>query len=108
MRTLGFFAATFLLALPAFSAETGSSAKAQGNVKAGIVARGKSTPKTTSAKKPIAKPAVPEPVPQPTPEQPVIPLRPSQLPAVPPRVSFQNGMLTVVAENSTLADIFAA
>ncbi len=36
------------------------------------------------------------------------PLRPSQLPAVPPRISYQNGQLTVVAENSTVADILNA
>lgn len=46
--------------------------------------------------------------PQPTVAEPVVPLRPSNMPPVPPRVSFQNGKLTVVAENSTLADIFAA
>lgn len=52
---------------------------------------------------------VPEPPqPQPTPAQPVVPLRPSQMPSVPPRVSYQGGKLTVVAENSTLADIFGA
>jgi hypothetical protein len=52
---------------------------------------------------------VPEPPqPQPTPAQPVVPLRPSQMPSVPPRVSYQGGRLTVLAENSTLADIFAA
>jgi hypothetical protein len=31
-----------------------------------------------------------------------------QLPAVPPKVSFSNGMLTIVAENSTLSDILRA
>jgi hypothetical protein len=38
----------------------------------------------------------------------VVPLRPSQLPSVPPRVSYQQGQLTVIAENSTLGDIFGA
>lgn len=46
--------------------------------------------------------------PQPTPAQPVVQLRPSQLPSVSPRVSYQGGKLTVVAENSTFADIIAA
>jgi hypothetical protein len=54
------------------------------------------------------KPAPEPPQPQPTPAQPVVPLRPSQMPSVPPRVSYQGGRLTVVAENSTLADIFTA
>lgn len=36
------------------------------------------------------------------------PLRPSQMPAVPPRVSYSNGQLTVVAENSTLGDVLNA
>ena len=51
-----------------------------------------------------------EPPPQgvPTPAQPVVPLRPSQMPSVAPRVSYQNGALTVVAENSTIADILSA
>lgn len=48
------------------------------------------------------------PQPVPTPAQPVVPLRPSQMPSVPPRVSYQNGALTVVAENSTIADILGA
>ena len=59
------------------------------------------------SKPPAAKQA-PAPEPQPTPAQPVVPLRPSQMPSVPPRVSFQQGQLTVIAENSTLGDIFGA
>ena len=30
------------------------------------------------------------------------------MPAVPPKVSFSGGMLTIVAENSTLSDILRA
>jgi len=30
------------------------------------------------------------------------------MPAVPPKVSFSNGMLTIVAQNSTLGDILRA
>lgn len=36
------------------------------------------------------------------------PLRPSQMPAVAPRVSYQMGQLTVVAENSTFADVISS
>jgi len=34
-----------------------------------------------------------------------VPLRPSQMPAVAPRISYTDGKLTVVAENSTLGDV---
>lgn len=44
-------------------------------------------------------PPSPEPVQQ-------LPQRPEQMPPVPARVSFQNGLLTVQAPNSTLGDIF--
>jgi hypothetical protein len=40
----------------------------------------------------------PPPIPQPPPT-------PEQLPAVPPRVSMNNGMLSITADNSTLGDI---
>src|SRR4029078_5889400 len=60
------------------------------------------------SKPPAAKTQAPVPEPQPTPAQPVVPLRPSQMPSVPPRVSYQQGQLTVIAENSTLGDIFGA
>jgi hypothetical protein len=81
-------------------------------VKTGIVARGVSRPKETQPTKSSAKgktkAAVPisATLPEPTPEQPVI-LRPSQMPAVAPRISYEGGLLTIVASNSTLADIFA-
>ncbi|HUQ50242.1 MAG TPA: hypothetical protein VM056_05965 [Terriglobales bacterium] len=38
---------------------------------------------------------------------PQVPLRPSQMPSVSPRVSFQSGLLTIVAENSTMADVIS-
>jgi len=83
------------------------SAAQTATVKTGIRATGKAAPKKATK---AAKPApIPEPPPpEPTPQQPVVPLRPSQLPAVPPRVSFEAGQLTVVAENCTFADILAA
>ena len=44
-----------------------------------------------------------------TPEQPpVVPLAPSAQPPVPPTVTFQNGLLAIRAENSTLAAILTA
>lgn len=44
---------------------------------------------------------VPAPAPPP-------PLRPEQMPAVAPQVTFQNGKLTIIARNSTLGDILRA
>jgi hypothetical protein len=43
--------------------------------------------------------------PQPAPVPPPPPPTPEQLPAVPPKLTFQNGQLTIVAQNSTLGDI---
>src|SRR5260370_39788453 len=49
---------------------------------------------------------------QPAPPPPDVPPPPpptlQQMPAVPPQVSFSNGLLTIVAENSTLSDILRA
>ena len=60
-------------------------------------------------KKPAAKTAPvaaePPPVVEQKPPAPAVPLRPSQMPAVPPRVILVDGALTIVAENSTMADI---
>jgi hypothetical protein len=53
-----------------------------------------------------AKKAVPEPPPVPVPPPP--PPTPEQMPAVPPQVHYSQGQLTIVAENSTLADILRA
>jgi hypothetical protein len=39
---------------------------------------------------------------------PAAPLRPEQMPAVPPRVSYNNGQLTIVAQNSSMAEIISA
>jgi hypothetical protein len=57
-------------------------------------------------RKPVQQPTPPPvqeapPVPQPPPT-------PEQMPAVAPRVSMDNGMLTISAENSTLGDILGA
>jgi hypothetical protein len=53
-----------------------------------------------SKKKPTAQVKPPDP-----PPAPLEPLRPEQLPATAPRLSFQNGVLTILAQNSTLGDI---
>ena len=42
------------------------------------------------------------------PPPPPPPLRPEQMPAVAPQVTFQNGKLTIIARNSTLGDILRA
>ncbi len=59
-----------------------------------------------SARKRPPKQQIPDPPPPPAPPPPPPTLE--QLPAVPPKVTFSNGLLTIVAENSTLADILRA
>jgi hypothetical protein len=49
-----------------------------------------------------------QPAPPPPPAPPPLPPTLEQMPAVPPKVSFNNGLLTIVAENSTLSDILRA
>lgn len=39
---------------------------------------------------------------------PAMPLRPEQMPATPPQVEFQHGLLSIAAQNSTLGDILRA
>jgi hypothetical protein len=56
-----------------------------------------------AARKRPGKQEQPEPSPPPAP--PPLPPTLEQMPAVPPKVSFSNGMLTIVAQNSTLSDI---
>jgi hypothetical protein len=51
--------------------------------------------------------AEPQPAPQ-APPQPLVPLTLEGLPAMPPEVSYRDGQLTIVAQNSTLADILRA
>src|SRR5215470_6495913 len=55
----------------------------------------------------LAKPA-PTPTPEPSPTPPPPPPTPEQMPARPPQVSFKNGQLTIIAQNSTLGDILRA
>ncbi len=51
---------------------------------------------------------VEKPAPVPTPQPPPPPLTPGQKAPTPPQVSYSNGLLTVVADNSTLGDILRA
>ena len=74
---------------------------------------GKKTQKTVArklrkapAKKETPKPA-PVPVIAPAP-QPTVPKTLAEMPAVPPKVTYQNGLLTIDAPNSTLGDVLAA
>jgi hypothetical protein len=55
-----------------------------------------------------AKQEQPAPPPPPPPAPPPPPPTLEQMPAVPPKVSFSKGLLTIVAENSTLSDILRA
>jgi hypothetical protein len=65
---------------------------------------GKSRPKPVNKKAVKPSPVVPSPVVK---AEPVRALRPSEMPTVAPRVSFDNGKLTIVAANSSMADIIA-
>lgn len=94
--------AGFALGQGTLAASQRANAKGPGNH--GV--RGK-TSQSHHLKKALATPT-PEPTIAAAAQVPPTPLRPSQMPAVPPRVSYQNGKLTVVAENSTLGDILTA
>jgi hypothetical protein len=65
-------------------------------------------PPSTPRKRPVkaAKKTVPDPPPAPTPPPPPPTLE--QMPALPPQVRYSRGQLSIVAENSTLADILRA
>jgi hypothetical protein len=54
---------------------------------------------------PIVQEQPPAPVVAPPVEQIQVPLRPEQMPPGPPKVSYQNGLLSVESTNSTLGDI---
>lgn len=55
--------------------------------------------------KAVVAPKQPEPQPEPTPPPPPTP---EQMPAQPPQVSYLNGQLTIISQNSTLGDILSA
>jgi hypothetical protein len=81
---------------------TGISAGNQPSTK--IQTQKKTAKKVASAAKPTPTPA-PTPVPSPTPLQ---AMKPSDMPPVPPQVTFKNGLLTVNAVNSTLSSLLTA
>ncbi|MFZ0801186.1 MAG: hypothetical protein WBQ09_15310 [Terriglobales bacterium] len=60
-------------------------------------------PKAKVRRSPAAVAAKPQAVTAPS-----IPLRPEQMPATPPQVAFQDGQLSITAQNSTLGDILRA
>jgi len=70
------------------------------------VAHGASDPQHRTARKQPPKQTEPAPPPPEAPPPPPPTLQ--QMPAVPPTVTFTNGLLTIVAENSTLSDILRA
>jgi hypothetical protein len=62
------------------------------------------TERHPAQKQPVKQePVVPQP-----PPQPLVPLTIEEMPATPPEVSYRDGQLTIVAQNSTLADILRA
>jgi hypothetical protein len=62
--------------------------------------------KVASASRPTPTPTpAPTPIPSPTPMQ---AMKPSDMPPVPPQVTFKNGLLTVNAVNSTLSSLLTA
>ncbi|HXP46381.1 MAG TPA: hypothetical protein VN810_03835 [Terriglobales bacterium] len=96
--------ATSLLFLPACSAAQTTAAPKPGTPvapPASKVATAKQRKHATS--KPPAAPA-----PQTQPLPPPAPLTPEQMPAAPPQVTYNNGLLSIVATNSTLSDILHA
>ena len=55
-----------------------------------------------------AQPAPIRPLQPAAPPQPVVPQRPEQMPPTAPQVTFENGQLSIVAQNSTLSSILVA
>jgi hypothetical protein len=74
-----------------------------------LSAVGLATPAPSPAKKAPRKPAVQKkvepPAPAPTPVIPQPPPTPEQMPATPPNVAMNNGLMTITADNSTLSDV---
>lgn len=100
-RKTAVVAASLLFLLVRSAAAQNPAAKAPGASPAptaGRVAHG------VGRKQPKSKPS-PLPAPEPAPP---VPLTPEQMPPVPPQVSYRNGLLTIVATNSTLSDILRA
>jgi len=88
----------FLLACSA-AAQTTRAAQAPGALAAPPVRKMAQFPGRKRAASKPSPVAAPEVLPPPA------PLTPEQMPPVPPQVTYQNGLLTIVASNSTLSDI---
>jgi hypothetical protein len=81
------------------------------------IVRGGASPEARTLAKPSRQPPLshkvkvkaspPTPAPSAPPPAPVA-LNPEQMPPAPPQVTYQNGLLTIVADNSTLSDILHA
>ncbi|MFI5090308.1 MAG: hypothetical protein ACHP7P_09655 [Terriglobales bacterium] len=94
--------ATSLLFLPACSAAQTMAAPKPG---APTAPPANKVATVKQRKHATSKPS-PEPLPQTLP--PPAPLTPEQMPAQPPQVTYNNGLLSIVATNSTLSDILHA
>jgi len=89
-----------LLLLPAYSA---------GQTKAGLApGTSPASPADKAAHVAGRKRTKPAPPPLPKTLPPPAPLTPEQMPAAPPQVTYSNGLLSIVATNSTLSDILRA
>ena len=97
-QKLGFLGLVALIALPG-AGQTAPATKPAGKVKMGGVTRRKSSAKPKEQPpEPVVQQAAPPPPPQ----------RPYEMSPVPPQVTYNNGLLTISAPNSTLADILNA
>jgi len=95
--------ATSLLFLPACSAAQTMASPMQRTAVAPPASQVAAKGRKHAKSKPPASPApVPQTLPPPT------PLTPEQMPAAPPQVTYRNGLLSIVATNSTLSDILHA
>ena len=65
-------------------------------------------PQVRKATRAGRKQPAPKPPAAPETQPPSVPLTPEQMPPVPPQVTYRNGLLTIIATNSTLADILRA
>ena len=80
---------------PAAKAAKNSHMQPASNIPTAKNGQQKPTPAIVETPAPVVTP----------PQQPEVPLRPEQMPPVPPKVVYQNGLLSVEATNSTLSDI---
>ena len=91
-----------LVMLLAYAAVAQTPATSKSGASAGQARR--KTSHAAGLKRGVSKPSPVPPAPQPPPPPPT----PEQMPPVPPQVSYSNGLLTIVANNSTLSDVLRA